>query len=116
MGKRSGKPTDKSPETDSAATEPRCLEFTRQGLKNSQQVTGFFAALISDLAEQRVTANIANAMCNAGRKLLKTVELEIRYGQQVPGKSRRLLAIAVDQELEVASDHRVLAKGGVTTP
>lgn len=50
--------------------------------------------MIADLAEQKVTASIANAMCNAGGKILKMVELEIRYGQQVPGQNRRLITIS----------------------
>ena len=74
--------------------ESRSLRLARDGINNSRQFTEVFSGLIVDLAEQKMTASIANAMCNAGGKLLKMVELEIRYGQQVPGEGRRLLTIS----------------------
>lgn len=83
---------DKAAKANKALTG-RSVTTARNGINNSQEFTNLFSGLIADLAEQLVTASIANAMCNAGGKILKMVELEIRHGQQVPGQSRRLLSI-----------------------
>lgn len=94
MGRPNGKRDQKSPAADIRVIESRAIKVARDGIDNSRQFTNLFSGLIADLAEQKVTASIANAMCNAGGKILKMVELEIRYGQQVPGQQRRLLTIS----------------------
>lgn len=38
------------------------------------------SALMSDVIEGRVSAETANAACNAGGKMLKVVEMQYRYG------------------------------------
>lgn len=38
------------------------------------------SALVSDIIEDRVDVNTANAVTNAGRQLLRVVELQYRYG------------------------------------
>jgi hypothetical protein len=40
------------------------------------------SALMTDLIVGAVTPQIGNAVCNAGGKLLKVVELQIKYGKQ----------------------------------
>jgi len=39
------------------------------------------SALMSDLIEGAVTPNVSNAVVNAGGKLLKVVELRLKYGK-----------------------------------
>lgn len=36
---------------------------------------------MSDLIDGRLSASVGNATCNAGGKLLKMVEMELKYGQ-----------------------------------
>ena len=38
------------------------------------------SAMMSDLLEGKVTPRVANATCNAGGKLLKIVEMQLRFG------------------------------------
>ncbi len=45
------------------------------------------SALMSDVIEGAVAAQVANAACNAGGKLLKVVEMQHKYGQPQPGGS-----------------------------
>lgn len=40
------------------------------------------SALMSDVIEGAVTPQVANATVNAGGKLLKVVELQLKYGSQ----------------------------------
>ena len=42
------------------------------------------SALMSDLIEGRIDSNVGNAVCNAGGKLLKVVEMQHRYGSKSP--------------------------------
>jgi len=50
------------------------------------------SALMTDLIEGTVAPQIGNAACNAGGKLLKIVEMEIKYGTvRSPNKGRELL-------------------------
>jgi hypothetical protein len=46
---------------------------------------------MSDLIEGRVTPGVGNATCNAGGKLLKSVELQYKYGVDGPGQSKSLM-------------------------
>ena len=49
------------------------------------------SALMSDLIEGNITPQVGNATVNAGGKLLKVVELQLKYGQQLPDGNRRQL-------------------------
>lgn len=42
------------------------------------------SGLMTDLRDGSVTPQIGNAICNAGGKLLKVVELEHKYGRPAP--------------------------------
>lgn len=56
-------------------------------------------ALMTDLISGSVPPQVGNAMCNAGGKLLKAVEMQMKYGTQskdVPGK--KVLVIAAPSE------------------
>jgi hypothetical protein len=48
------------------------------------------SALMSDVIEERITASVCNAACNAGGKLLKVVEMSLKYGTQNGGGGRSL--------------------------
>lgn len=41
------------------------------------------SALMSDIIDGRVTPQVGNAVVNAGGKLLKVVEMQIRHGTTV---------------------------------
>jgi hypothetical protein len=49
------------------------------------------SALMSDLIEGSITPQVGNATVNAGGKLLKVVELQLKYGKQEPDGGRRLM-------------------------
>lgn len=48
------------------------------------------SAMMADLCDGSISPRIGNAMCNAGGKLLKVVEMEYRYGVSGTDKSRVL--------------------------
>ena len=51
------------------------------------------SALMSDLIEGTVTPQVGNATVNAGGKLLKVVELQLKYGKPNPDGSRMPLEL-----------------------
>lgn len=53
------------------------------------------SALMSDLVEGRIAPNIGNATCNAGGKLLRIVELQIKYGTSPSDGGEKVLTLSV---------------------
>ena len=51
------------------------------------------AAIMSDLVNESLAPKIANAVCNAGGKLLKVVEMQYRYGTPGAEGSRKNLVL-----------------------
>ncbi len=63
-----------------ANSEPRSIAFAAKGVATGEDFALLMSALMSDVIEGRVSAETANAACNAGGKLLKVVEMQYRYG------------------------------------
>jgi len=49
------------------------------------------SALMSDVLSGRVTPGVANAVCNAGGKLLKITDMSMRYGTTNGHKRKELM-------------------------
>ena len=70
---------------------PRSLVLAAAGVKSASDFAQMMSALMSDLLEGRVTPNTGNAVVNAGGKLLKVVEMRLKYGvTTVVGKQKAL--------------------------
>lgn len=52
------------------------------------------SALMSDIVEEKVTPRVANATVNAGGKLLRVVELQIKYGEAQSQEGKELLKLS----------------------
>lgn len=72
----------------------RCLVVGGDGIRNSRDFANYMSALMSDLAEGRITPGVGNAICNAGGKLLKVKEMELRYGTVGNGGQEKTLALS----------------------
>jgi len=75
--------------------QPQCLAILNVdgGLRTSQQFKTAMSSLMGDIAAGRISEGRANAICNAGGKLLKAVELEQRFGVRAPGADRKVLQL-----------------------
>jgi hypothetical protein len=62
--------------------QPRSLEIAAHGVNTGGQFASLMSALMSDLIDGRLTPSVGNAVCNAGGKLLKVVEMQQRWGTQ----------------------------------
>lgn len=60
--------------------EPRSLALAERGVKTGGDFANMMSALMSDIIADRITPSKANAACNAGRQLLKVVEMQHQYG------------------------------------
>jgi hypothetical protein len=60
---------------------PRSLAIAKGGIHSGNDFAAVFSALMSDLIEGRMDPQIGNAVCNAGGKLLKVVEMQYKYGK-----------------------------------
>lgn len=77
------------------AGQPLTLRLAEQGINTAQDFSNVMSAIMTDLVAGRLAPNVANAMCNAGGKMLKAVEMQMKYGvasQDVPGRKVLVLA------------------------
>ena len=92
---RSKKDAPQHPVVD-AEPQPRSLSIAAKGISSSSDFRDFMSALMSDVISGRVTAQVTNAACNAGGKMLKMVELECHYGTR-PENKRRTMSLAFEE-------------------
>jgi hypothetical protein len=80
-------------------TSPRSLPIAAKGITTGGDFANLMSALMSDVIGGLVTPGVANAAINAGGKLLKVVELTIRFGHQEINGNRVLRLAAESQPL-----------------
>lgn len=61
--------------------KPRSLAIANAGVKTGADFAGLMSAVMSDLIAGDMTPQVGNAVCNAGSKLLKIVEMQHKYGK-----------------------------------
>lgn len=80
---------------------PRSLAIARNGIKTGGHFAGLMSALMSDVIEGSISPGVANAAVNAGGKLLKAVELTIKFGQAQQNGDRILRLVAESRPLTI---------------
>lgn len=75
-------------------TQPNCLAISKRGINTSRDFAAMMSALMSDIIEDRIEPRAANAVCNAGGKLLKIVEMEQRYGSPSKQPEEKILRLS----------------------
>jgi hypothetical protein len=61
--------------------KPSCSAIAKKGFAKSSQLLAFECAALADMAEGLIASSVGNAMANMTGKLLKTKELEFKYGR-----------------------------------
>lgn len=69
---------------DETPDAPRSLAVFQQGVQTSNDFATAMSALMTDVITGAVTPQVANAVCNAGGKMLKVVEMQHRWGRRTP--------------------------------
>ena len=70
------------------AKRSRSAEVARSGIKTSEDMKSLMSNLIPDILDGDVSIAAANATCNAAGKMIKMVELELRYGKEAQSQTR----------------------------
>jgi hypothetical protein len=61
--------------------QARSVAIATSGVRTGQDFAALMTALMSDIIEERISPNVANAAINAGGKLLKVVEMQYKYSR-----------------------------------
>jgi len=69
-----------SKQSQKTPPQPESLTIANRGVKTGSDFANLMSTLMSDLISGKVTPQIGNAVCNAGGKLLKIVEMKQKYG------------------------------------
>lgn len=70
-----------------------CLKIFADGIHTSKDFASGMSALMGDLVKGAMPPSVGNAVCNAGGKLLKVIELQMKYGKRV-GNGERVLTLS----------------------
>lgn len=71
--------------------QPQSLAIASKGITTGQDFAMLMSALMSDMIAGSVKPMIGNAVCNAGGKLLKVVEMQFKYGTTQQSDGQKIL-------------------------
>lgn len=74
-----------------AAKKPSALAVSRLGIKTGHDFANLMSTVMGDLIDGSIAPQVANAVCNAGGKLLKVVEMQHKYGTPSPQNDKVLV-------------------------
>ena len=86
-----GRPTDAL--AAALSSDTRSFTIASKGVVTGNDFAKLMSGLMSDLILGTITPQVANAACNAGGKLLKIVEMQIRYGKTHKDSSSPILRL-----------------------
>ena len=76
---------------NSEPAETRSLAIAKQGVRTGRDFANLMSALMTDLIEGKITPGVGNAACNAGGKLLKVVEMQMKYGSKSGSEEKEIV-------------------------
>lgn len=76
-----------------ASGPPASLAISERGIRTGKDFACLMSALMSDLIAGKITPGVGNAAVNAGGKLLKVVEMQMKYGQSGSGTGEKILSL-----------------------
>ncbi len=72
-------------ESDQGKVQAQSAREADKGIHTGVQFANVMSALMGDVLAGRVMPDVANAACNAGGKLLKVVDMQMKYnGGKLP--------------------------------
>lgn len=66
-----------------AGPQAESTKLAAKGVRTTQDFANIMAALMSDVLSGDISTGRVNAAVNAGRQMLKSVELQLKYGAKV---------------------------------
>lgn len=77
-----------------AVAPPASAVIAAAGVTTGQDFARLMSSLMSDVLTGKVGPSSANAVCNAGGKLLKVVEMQYKYGSPKAEQQQPMLMLA----------------------
>ena len=71
--------------------ESQALALADRGVRSSGDFRNLMSALMTDTIKGTLSPEVTNAVCNAGGKLLKMVELEYKYASKPNARGTGLI-------------------------
>lgn len=84
--------------TETPTKASRSLAIAAKGITTGHDFANFMSALMSDLISGAIAPQVGNAACNAGGKLLKAVEMQMRHGT-ANAQGQKVLTLALNAPL-----------------
>lgn len=66
---------------------PLARKAAEKGIRTTQDYATLMSDTIADVISGRIPLNVADTVVKLGNSLLKSAELQIRYGQRVEGQN-----------------------------
>jgi hypothetical protein len=82
------------------AKTPRSLAISAEGVTTGSNFASLMSSVMADVIDGSLSTDVANAVCNAGGKLLKVVEMQYKYAGQGPGSPKTPPDLALTGTLE----------------
>ena len=92
----------KASKSDAAVSEngqPRSVAIASKGIRTSGDFANLMSSLMTDVLTGEITPQVTNAAVNAGGKLLKMVEMQMKYGTTTP-QGEKVLQLAEASTVE----------------
>lgn len=71
----------------------RSLSLAVKGITTDREFAALMSAIMSDVVEGAISPQVANAVVNAGGKLLKVVEMRLQHGKRDSVTGERTLEL-----------------------
>lgn len=85
-------------DSEGVSKQPRSLEIGQRGVRSAEDFASLMSALMTDVLEGSVTPNVANTVCNAGARLLKVVEMQLKYSpNQLESRRGKLMLLPPEE-------------------
>lgn len=84
--------------TKPSTAKPESLAVSKRGVKTGHDFANLMSSVMSDLIEGKIAPQVANAVCNAGGKLLKVVEMQNKYGKVPSDANEKVLILATGMD------------------
>lgn len=89
---KAGQATIASGNGISPRREPTALACVAKGIKNSTEFENLMAAVIHDALDNRISERMLSAVAGAGRNMLRSQEMRLKYGGKVIDAKARVVS------------------------
>jgi len=76
---------------------PHSMALAHGGVKTTENYRDVMASLMADILAGRVSPQVANAVCNVGKCLVRVVDMEYKYAG-LSNQHRNILPMALHRE------------------